>query len=288
MKEKYLVCKKEGETPLEALERLRAAAAIPEDVPMTYAGRLDPMAEGLLLILAGEECKKKDEYTSLEKTYQAKILFGVGTDTYDLLGIPEMGSPSLARRGQGALIASELQITPPQSSPRQGEEENATQGISFPSFMKEEIERWFRSHLGKQLQAYPPYSSKKVDGRQLHAHARAGSEVELPTHEVVLSAYENIEISQVSREAVLSRVEMLAQSVSGDFRQAEIAAAWRALSLPAELMCMALTLRVGSGFYVRGLAEDLGRSLGTRACLHSLVRTRIGSFDLADPDLTSS
>ena len=63
MKEKYFVHKRWGETPLEALERLRAEEGIAADVPMTYAGRLDPAAEGLLIILTGEECKNKDAYS---------------------------------------------------------------------------------------------------------------------------------------------------------------------------------------------------------------------------------
>jgi tRNA U55 pseudouridine synthase TruB len=47
--------KKEGETPLEALSLFRSTHKSFKDVPMTYAGRLDPMASGLLVILIGEE-----------------------------------------------------------------------------------------------------------------------------------------------------------------------------------------------------------------------------------------
>lgn len=89
---KYFVRKELGETPLEALERLREQEKIPKDVPMTYAGRLDPLAEGLLLILVGDECKKKDEYIGLPKTYKAEVLLGVRTDTHDLLGIPSFSN----------------------------------------------------------------------------------------------------------------------------------------------------------------------------------------------------
>jgi tRNA U55 pseudouridine synthase TruB len=41
-----------GETPLECLERFRVENSEYKDVPMTYAGRLDPMAEGVLIVLA--------------------------------------------------------------------------------------------------------------------------------------------------------------------------------------------------------------------------------------------
>jgi len=53
---------------------------------MTYAGRLDPLAEGLLLVLTGEECKNKEKYLGLDKEYEVDVLFGFATDTYDILG----------------------------------------------------------------------------------------------------------------------------------------------------------------------------------------------------------
>jgi len=47
-----LLNKKEGETPLEALQAFRSKNKKYKGVKMTYAGRLDPMASGLLLVLA--------------------------------------------------------------------------------------------------------------------------------------------------------------------------------------------------------------------------------------------
>lgn len=78
-----------GETPLECLERFRATNPEYANEKMTYAGRLDPMAEGLLIALVGEECKKKDEYLGLDKEYIFEVLFGIQSDTYDILGIPQ-------------------------------------------------------------------------------------------------------------------------------------------------------------------------------------------------------
>ena len=53
---------------------------------MTYAGRLDPMASGLLIVLAGEETKNKEKYLNLDKEYLFEVLFGFKTVTYDFLG----------------------------------------------------------------------------------------------------------------------------------------------------------------------------------------------------------
>jgi len=39
---------------------------------------------------------------------------------------------------------------------------------------------------------------------------------------------------------------------------------------------------VGSGTYIRSLAEELGRRLGYPACLQNLRRTKVGEFDIKD------
>ena len=81
--------KKPGETPLECLNRFKVDNPEYEGEKMTYAGRLDPLASGVLLVLVGEECKKKEKYLGLDKEYELTILFGFSTDSHDVLGLIE-------------------------------------------------------------------------------------------------------------------------------------------------------------------------------------------------------
>jgi len=84
----YIVIeKKRGETPLAALARAKENLDIPDSVPVSYAGRLDPMASGKLLVLLGEECKKQKSYTKLDKRYVVEVLLGFTSDTGDVLGM---------------------------------------------------------------------------------------------------------------------------------------------------------------------------------------------------------
>ena len=200
MNNKYIVYKKLGETPLEALSRLRKSLNIGDEVPMTYAGRLDPLAEGILIILVGDECKQKEKYLGLEKIYTAEILFGIETDSHDLLGIPTAGDWS-------ALPMNE-------------------------DLLNEKVEKYLNENLGKKIQKYPAYSSKTVGGMQMHEHARAGNEVEVPTHEVELLSYKNLGVEYKNIDEVLQRVENVVGFVTGDFRQEEVHAAWRTLARP--------------------------------------------------------
>ena len=243
MQPKYIVHKRWGETPLEALERLRSEEGIAESVPMTYAGRLDPAAEGLLIILTGEECKNKDTYSKLDKTYVAEFLLGIQTDTFDLLGIPVSRAASASSAGKEIALAA-----------------------------RETVVAHLNAVIGTHSQPYPPYSSKTVEGKQLHQHAKEGSEVTLPVHDVTLYGYEDLSIRTVSREEVLEKVAALTHKVTGDFRQAEILAAWQRLApdLPETFQVTTVELSVGSGFYIRQLAQDIG------TCLYSLNRTKTG------------
>lgn len=106
-----------GETPLECLQRFRAENPEYAGAPMTYAGRLDPMAEGLLIVLVGDECKEKEKYLGLDKEYVFEVLFGIQTDTYDVLGLPNI---SLIRANSGIVakefVGKRVQKYPPYSS----------------------------------------------------------------------------------------------------------------------------------------------------------------------------
>lgn len=55
---------------------------------LAFAGRLDPLAYGDVIVLTEEDIFKKDNYCNLDKLYECFIIEGIKTDTYDILGIP--------------------------------------------------------------------------------------------------------------------------------------------------------------------------------------------------------
>ena len=59
------------------------------DNKIAYAGRLDPMARGLIPILFDEECNMMDKSNNMNKVYEVKLIVGYQTDTDDTLGIIE-------------------------------------------------------------------------------------------------------------------------------------------------------------------------------------------------------
>jgi tRNA pseudouridine55 synthase len=100
----YLIDKPIGATPLEALGILRTLRPELADVKMSYAGRLDPMASGLLVALHGPLLHRQEDFWGLPKEYEATIALGIRSDSHDLLGIIECASTPLP--GTDALLAA--------------------------------------------------------------------------------------------------------------------------------------------------------------------------------------
>ena len=74
-----------GITPFELVKKFKTENNISQKV--SFAGRLDPMAHGEMVLLVGDECKKQDTYCGRDKIYEFDILYGFTTDTLDILGI---------------------------------------------------------------------------------------------------------------------------------------------------------------------------------------------------------
>ncbi len=243
LKKKILLYKREGETPLEALGRFRLSHKQYKDVKMTYAGRLDPMASGLLIVLVGEETKKKEKYLALDKEYEFEILFGFATDTYDILG---------------KVLSSK------------NTEENLTTSIKNN----------LKYFTGKFVQKYPAYSSKTVKGRPLFAYAKSGQSVELPKREVFVKKLQFFKLRKISSLKLLANTEKRIGKVKGDFRQKEILKIWRKKLQQGKSLLNIGSFRIkcSSGTYVRAIANDLGEKIGMPALAFSIKRTKVGKW----------
>ncbi len=103
------------------------------------------------------------------------------------------------------------------------------------------IEEAIGGLLGERDQAPPPFSAKRIEGVRAYQLARQGREVPVQAARVTL------------HEATV-----------------------RSIDLPF----VDLGLRCSPGFYVRSLADQLGRRLGCGACLESLRRTATGDLTL--------
>jgi len=80
----FLVDKPRGATSYSVVRRFKK---IFPGEKVGHAGTLDPLAEGLLIILVGRKAtRRQSEFMKLTKQYKVKIIFGVESETYDLEG----------------------------------------------------------------------------------------------------------------------------------------------------------------------------------------------------------
>lgn len=149
----YLVHKPVGPTSFSLvralMEEVRAAGIRRDKLPVCHGGALDPFAEGLVLLLAGQATRLMDLLHPIPKTYVAEIAWGAETDNGDPLGaVVASGDP--ARLTPGTLAAA------------------------------------LEPFLGWREQVPPATSNKRVGGERAYLKAHRGERFELPPSRVYL------------------------------------------------------------------------------------------------------
>ena len=261
--------KSRGETPLGCINRFKKDNPEYVEDKMTYAGRLDPLAEGLLLVLVGEECKNKEKYLGLDKEYELVVLFGFATDSFDVLGkVEKIGE----LRNNSCFASAWTRLTKiiPQFSGH-GSLNN--------------INNVLKSFVGKFSQKYPSFSSKTVDGIPLFAHAKSGTldPEDIPSKDVEIKSIELLSEGSISKSELEKFVKESVALVSGDFRQVETLKSWEsALLNTKQTNFKIITIKVSctSGTYMRSLANLIGDKAGVSALALNIMRTRVGEYIL--------
>lgn len=246
-----LLNKPRGLSPLQAIEKLRKQYSQYATEKLGYAGRLDPMAEGLLVILCAEENMKRKTYENLPKTYEFSVLFGVSTDTYDILG----------KISSSQKVANER--------------------------LKQKVQILLPTYIGKQRQPYPPYSSKPVNGKPLFYWARENKLHTIRIPSKVIEIYDLVFLSVTTIPATIlaKTIRNRISLVSGKFRQEEILQKWQEFFIQNKQQSFpVMTFRVtcSSGTYVRSLAVQLGKELAVPSLAYSIKRTHVGELSLTD------
>lgn len=238
-----LLYKPPGPTPYQAILQLKTQYPELRELKISPAGRLDPMAEGLLILLVGPDNKNQAQYLQYPKVYQATALFGLGTDTHDLLGLPHLASvPDLSK-----------------------------------------LSKAIQAHTGLIQQPYPLYSAVQVNGQPLHHWAKhhQTNNLIIPSrprtiHQLTVTSQSNLNHQNLLQDW-LPRLDR----VQGDFRQRQIKTAWQELlGTPATYQLLHLTVHCSSGTYIRSLIHSIGQHLGSDALALTIKRTQVGPYHL--------
>lgn len=175
-------------------------------IKVGHAGTLDPLATGLVVVCTGKWTKRIEEFMAQEKEYVADVHFGAITPSYDLETSPEGCFP-------------------------------------VEHITEEYLERVLNRFRGVIQQVPPVYSAIRVDGDRAYKKARKGSELEMPTREVIIDELEVLKFAMPDIQ---------------------------------------LRIACSKGTYIRSLAHDIGRACDSGAYLAGLRRLRCGCLSVAD------
>ncbi len=175
-----------------------------------HTGTLDPNATGVLPLLVGKGTQISKYIINHDKTYEAILQLGTKTDTAD---------------GEGNILET-------------GE-------VYKESLQQINIDKVFKSLIGKQNQVPPMYSAIKVNGKKLYEYARRGEHVEIQPR--------TIEIYNIE----LIRTDL--QNKTIEFR----------------VYC-------SKGTYIRTLCENIAERLHTIGYMKELNRIKVGEFKIED------
>ena len=130
-----------------------------------HAGTLDPLAEGLMIVMINDATKFSDDLMKRDKEYYVEMELGYKTDTYD---------------SEGTIIKkydSEINIS------------------------NSKIIKTVNSFKGKIKQVPPMYSAIKVEGQKLYDLARKGIEVERAERNVEIYEIREIKITRPDKNS---------------------------------------------------------------------------------------
>jgi len=254
MRDIITIYKPVGMTPLQAIIAVKNHLPELKTEKITYAGRLDPLAHGVLLLLIGEATKQREEYMALPKTYEFEVLLGIETDSYDILGYVKN------------VITKEVGKN-----------------------VKLIVNTFVNNHIGKQSHSYPPYSSKVVTGKPLFWWAKNNklNEITIPKREIEIFDFKCIGVDEISLEILELKINKAISLVTGDFRQEKILKRWGKVfssseNKSAKLTTIKFSISCTSGTYVRELVHQLGKEIGCGAIALNILRTSIGNYELKD------
>lgn len=159
----YLVDKPFGWTSFDVVAKIRGtlrqvqkanfqansqSSAPSPKVKVGHTGTLDPLATGLMVVVVGTYCKRADEFTKLDKTYEVTMKLGQTSTT--------------------------------------GDEEGVKTNISTQQPLRSELDQVIEQFIGAIRQTPPAHSAIKVNGQRAYKLAREGKEVNLEPRQVMI------------------------------------------------------------------------------------------------------
>ncbi len=221
----------------------------------THTGTLDPMADGVLVVLTGEDRFQKGVLNE-QKMYSFSFAVGLTTDSLDVLG--EITSVADAEYTQDGITNQITEILP--------------------------------TFVGSQHQTQPLFSAQRVQGSSAFELAKANQDFSPRINEIYISSLDFIKITTLAVTDFFAQAARARAVVTGNFRQEEIEADWAKHTATflqngvTQLVICTCSTTVSKKTYIRSLVRDIGVALSAPTVTTAITRTKNGEFSLTQAE----
>lgn len=288
-------------------------------VKLGHGGTLDPLATGVLIVGVGGGTKSLNSFLSCTKQYETVVVFGAATDSYDVVGKLVAQAPYEHIKKETVEEALEqfrgnIKQKPPIFSALKvnGKPlyEYARAGQEIPREIEErpvevldiELLDWldagshdFKQPAGEAEEAIKAAAEKILDLPQqpsTNGIDTAKRKREDSVDELVTAAPDTKrQKDDAGEEPTMAGALPPEATAASKGTRGDVIATTEAKDKPKDLADLSqlatapgpavrIRITVSSGFYVRSLAHDLGRAVGSLGYMAALVRSRQGDFEL--------
>lgn len=214
---------------------------------IAVCGKLDPMARGRMYYLADADTKLMSKYLDLNKTYEFYIVYGIKTDTDDILGL--------------------------------------IKDINFNNnnSVKGQVQEYMNNLLTLKEQCFHPYSAKTVsteDGlkKKLHSINKDIYNNGLPSKAIEVYSCEFLEELHINYyhylNEVLNRIQTISETQTITFRVKDILDSWIKTSeyVDKQIIMCKYRINVSTGFYVRMITYEIYRMYNIPCHIYDIHR----------------
>ena len=187
-----------------------------------HAGTLDPIAEGLLIVMINNATKFSDNLMKRDKEYFVELELGYETDTYDIEG-------EITEKYEGNINISD-----------------------------EKIIEAVNSFAGEIMQVPPMYSAIKINGEKLYELARKGIEVEREARKVKVYSIREINVEHKEK----CRISFYTEVSSGTYIRSLVRDIGRKLGVYATMTRLVRTKIDKYSIEESVLLEEIEEKLG--------------------------
>lgn len=228
-----------------------------------YAGRLDPMARGKMILLTNKDTKNVNKYLNHDKLYNFDMIIGIDTKSHDCLSeinkitdVPTSGQ-ELTLKLQEFIKCYTVQEYPI---------------VSNYTIKHDNIKKplwWF--YANGYLAEPSSSSSEKY------------KIIKLPTKNVTIFNYKinnvrNVQLNELV-ELFVDRIKLIDnEKTQNELRTRDIIEQWDKLrnnSQNLQLIVVNMELTVSSGFYIRQFCNGFGKYIGSGAIAFDITRLKI-------------